>query len=210
LNPAPALKPGLPNVLILGDSISIGYTKPVRERLKEVANVQRPRANCGDTPMGLANLDKWLGDTKWDVIHFNWGLWDLCYRHPESKSQGRRDKIKGTQSVPLPEYEKNLEALVQRLKKTGARLIWASTSVVPEEEVGRFVGDELKYNAAASKIMARHGIPIDDLHALTAGFGGKYFTGKGDVHYTSAGYEKIADQVAAVITEKGLKPAKAP
>lgn len=196
--------PSVPNVLIIGDSISIGYTKPVREILKEVANVQRPRANCGDTPMGLKNLKNWLGDTKWDVIHFNWGLWDLCYRHPESKSQGHRDKVKGTQSVPVAEYERNLETLVKQLKQTGARLIWASTTVVPEGEPGRFVGDEVKYNEAAAKIMARHGVVIDDLHSLTAGFGEKNFVGKGDVHFTSEGYAKIAEQVAASIKENGL------
>ena len=93
------IDPALPNVLILGDSISIGYTPGVREELKAKANVIRPNANCGDTTIGLANIDAWLGDGKWDVIHFNWGLWDLCYRHPESKEQGRRDKVNGTQST---------------------------------------------------------------------------------------------------------------
>ena len=69
---------------------------------------------------GLSALDSWLGDTKWDLIHFNWGPHDLCYRNPEVKSVGNRDKVNGTQSVPPALYEKNLEELVQRLKKTGA------------------------------------------------------------------------------------------
>ena len=210
LKEAPQAKAGLPNVLILGDSISIGYTEPVRNLLKDVANVQRPRANCGDTPIGLKNLKSWLGDTKWDVIHFNWGLWDLCYRHPEAKTQGHRDKVKGTQSVPLAQYEKNLETLVQQLKQTGARLIWASTTVVPEGEIGRFVGDELKYNEAAAKIMARHGVAIDDLHTLTAGFGGKHFVGPGDVHFTTEGYAIIARQVVDSIKKEGLAKRKQP
>jgi hypothetical protein len=141
----PDIKAGLPNVLIIGDSISIGYTPPVIEMLKGVANVQRVKANCGDTKSGLENLKKrWLDVTKWDVIHFNWGLHDLCFRNPESKEQGHRDKVKGTLSVPLDEYEKNLETLVQQLEATGARLIWASTTVVPENEAGRFVGDDVK------------------------------------------------------------------
>ena len=139
----------LPNVLILGDSISIGYTKLVRKGLEGKANVMRAKANCCDTPRGLAKINTWLGDKRWDVSHFNWGLWDLCYRHPESKSQGRLDKVNGTLSTPLPEYEKNLEKLVVRLKQTGATLIWASTTVVPEGEAGRIVGDDIKYNAAA-------------------------------------------------------------
>ena len=61
----------LPNVLILGDSISIGYTRQVREGLKGQANVIRPNANCGDTRHGLAQIETWLGDGKWQVIHFN-------------------------------------------------------------------------------------------------------------------------------------------
>jgi hypothetical protein len=92
--------------------------------------------NCGDTRMGLKNLDAWLGTTRWDVIHFNWGLWDLCYRNPESKTQGNRDRVHGKISVPPDEYEKNLEQLVTRLKSTGASLFWASTTFVPAGEVG--------------------------------------------------------------------------
>lgn len=194
----------LPNVLILGDSISIGYTVPVRDALKGKANVIRPRANCGDTPMGLKGIAGWLGDTRWDVIHFNWGLWDLCYRHPESKEQGNRDKVKGKQSVPPDDYERNLEELVGKLKATGAKLIWASTTVVPEGEVGRFVGDDVKYNAIAARVMQRHGIPIDDLHALSKSFAGKYSTKAGDVHFTSEGSALLAAQVVKEI-EAALK-----
>ena len=78
-NPNPAFAqvedvPGLPRVLLIGDSISIGYTAHVRAMLKGVANVHRPLTNCGPTTRGLENIDAWLGDGKWDVIHFNWGL----------------------------------------------------------------------------------------------------------------------------------------
>lgn len=196
----------LPNVLILGDSISIGYTAQVRDGLKGVANVVRPKANCGDTKMGLAGIEEWLGDTKWDVIHFNWGLWDLCYRSPESKSQGNRDKINGTISTPIPVYEKNLESLIERLKKTGATLIWANTTFVPEGEPGRFVGDEIKYNAAAEKVMKKHGIRINDLHSTTANLKPEMFTGPGDVHYTTKASAKLAEQVVQNIKAVLPKP----
>ena len=198
------IDPKLPNVLILGDSISIGYTPVVREALKGKANVLRPSANCGETRMGLAGIDKWLGDGKWDVIHFNWGLWDLCYRNPESKTQGNRDKVNGKQAIPAAKYEANLERLVERLKKTGAVLIWASTTVVPEGEAGRVVGDDVKYNAAAERVMKKHGIRIDDLHALTKTFNPELFSKPGDVHYTPASYGKIGSHAAAAI-EAALK-----
>jgi hypothetical protein len=196
--------PKLPNVLLIGDSISIGYTRSVREKLAGKANVYRPMRgkqpdNCGDTTIGLAKIDSWLGRQKWDVIHFNWGLWDLCYRNPQSKEPGNRDKLGGKLSTTPADYEKNLEQLVTRLKATGAKLIWASTTVVPEGEAGRFVGDEEKYNAIAARVMKKHGIPTNDLFTLTKGFAGKHFTKAGDVHYTAAGYEALAVQVAGTI-----------
>src|SRR5688572_13452387 len=70
--------PSLPDVLLLGDSISLGYTRPVRAMLAAKANVFRASgpdgmkpANCGDTGRGLAGLEQWLGHRKWSVIHFN-------------------------------------------------------------------------------------------------------------------------------------------
>lgn len=193
--------PNLPNVLLLGDSISIGYTSHVIEELKGTINVTRPKANCGDTNRYLSSLPKWLGETKWDVIHFNVGLHDLCYRHPDSKVQGHRDKVNGTIAVPLEEYEKNLEKIVLQLKQTGATLIWASTTLVPEGEEGRFVGDDVKYNAVAKKIMEKHGVAINDLHALTASFSPELFTQPGNVHFKPAGSQKLAKQVVSAIEE---------
>ena len=48
--PNPALLPiedvaGLPRVLLLGDSVSIGYTLPARKLLEGKANVHRPADN---------------------------------------------------------------------------------------------------------------------------------------------------------------------
>jgi lysophospholipase L1-like esterase len=190
-----------PRVLILGDSISIGYTPAVTRLLEGKAAVNRPKANCGSTQTGLAGLEQWLGDGRWDVIHFNWGLHDLCYRHPDSKVQGNRDKVNGKQVVPTSEYERNLETLVARLQRTGARLVFANTTLVPEGEAGRFTGDEVKYNAIAERVMQRQGIPVNDLHALTRAFGPELFKGPGDVHFTPAGYARLAAQVAAAIEQ---------
>jgi hypothetical protein len=188
---------GLPNVLIIGDSISMGYTPLVQEMLTGRVNVVHPRANCGDTRRGLQLLSEWLGDTRWSVIHFNWGLHDLCYRVPNAPAS--RDKVRGAISVPPEQYEKNLESLVDRLEKTGAKLIWASTTVVPEGEPGRAVGDDRKYNEIAAKVMKAHGIPIDDLYAVSKSLPSKMFAGPGNVHYTKEGYRQLAQAVAAVI-----------
>ena len=190
----------LPNVLIIGDSISIGYTRQVRDGLRGKANVIRPNANCGDTQMGLRGLKKMIGTNHWDVIHFNWGLWDLCYRNPQSNNQGQRDKVNGKLSTSLEDYEKNLETLVLQLKETGATLIWASTTVVPEGEAGRFAGDEVKYNVVAERVMKKYGVQIDDLYATSRALSPEC-TKPGNVHFTSEGYAKLAAQVVVKVSE---------
>src|SRR5213078_1527815 len=102
----------------IGDSISMGYTLPARAALAGAANVLRPPTNCGATPAGLQRLDAWLGSGHWDVIHFNFGLHDLRYLPS------------GEQLAPPADYEKNLRALVRRLKMTGATLVFATTTPV--------------------------------------------------------------------------------
>ncbi len=164
-NPAMAVikdVPGLPRVLLIGDSISIGYTVPTREALKGKANVHRPRTNCGPTITGLKQIDKWLGDGKWDVIHFNWGLHDLKYMGPNGENLVPKEKG-GHQQVPPAEYEKNLNTLVERMKKTGAKLIWRNTTPVPPGSKGRVVGDSAKYNEIAARVMKKHDVPTHDL-----------------------------------------------
>ena len=191
----------LPRVLIIGDSISLGYTPHVIDAMKGKAVVQHNQGNAQHTGTGLQRLDQWIGDTQWDAIHFNWGLWDLCYRHPESKTQGHRDKVRGTLTTPLDQYEKNLDQLVTRLKKTDAKLIWAHTTTVPEGEAGRKVGDDDRYNEAATRVMKKHGVVINDLNALTDSFPADLFTAPGNVHFTTEGSKKLADAVAAKIAE---------
>ena len=207
--------PALPNVLILGDSISIGYTIEVRNLLKGKANVYRPMnakgngpVNCGNTKIGLANIERWL-DTKqnggkpWDVIQFNWGLWDVTYRNPPNQDNtGERDKVKGGVSFTPEQYGENLEKLVERLQRTGAKLIWASISFIPEGEPARVPGDDAKYNAVAAGIMKKHEIPINDLYSLTSRFEPELFAGPGNVHYKAAGSKKIGEQTAAAIEKR--------
>ncbi len=194
--------PALPNVLLIGDSISIGYTVDVRKFLKGKADVFRIPTNGETSRFGLENLDKWLGDRKWDVIHFNWGLWDICYRNPDSKEQGHRDKVNGTLSVTPDRYREDMEKIVARLKGTGAELIWCATTPVPEGEAGRKPGDEIAYNRIAAEIMAKHGVAINDLHAHAL----KKLPGialkKGDVHFNAKGCVHLAEKVSESVSAR--------
>ena len=189
----------LPKALLIGDSISLGYTPHVVAALKGKVEVKHHRGNAQHTGTGLKMLDRWIGETEWDVIHFNWGLWDLCYRHPQSEVQGRRDKERGTLTTSLELYEKNLDQLATRLKKTHAKLIWAHTSTVPKGEAGRKVGDDDKYNQAAVRVMKKHGIEINDLNALTDSFPAELFVRPGDVHFKTEGSRKLGQAVAVKI-----------
>ena len=190
----------LPRVLLIGDSISIGYTPHVVAILKGRVEVSHHKGNAQHTGTGLKMLDRWIGGKQWDVIHFNWGLWDLCYRHPDSRVQGRRDKEKGTLTTSIDQYEKNLDQLVVRLKKTGAKLIWAHTTTVPDGEAGRKLGDDDRYNDVASRVMKKHGIEINDLNALSDSFPAGLFTAPGNVHFKAEGSRRLGQAVAAEIT----------
>jgi acyl-CoA thioesterase-1 len=186
-------EPGLPRVLLIGDSISMGYTLPVREMLKGKANVHRVPENGGPTTNGLKRLDQWLGEGKWDVIHFNWGLHDL-----------RLDKDDKHQ-VSIEDYEKNLRMLVQKLKATKATLIWACTTPVPEGKVSpvRKDTDVVAYNKIARKIMEEERIAIDDLYIFALPKL-KELQQPANVHFTKEGSAALAKEVAAQI-EKALK-----
>lgn len=195
--------PGLPRVLLIGDSISIGYTLPVRKLLSGVANVHRAPENCGATSLGLAKMDKWLGDKKWDVIHFNFGLHDLKYLDAKGNYV---PPDKGKQVAPLPDYARQLQEITARLKATGARIIFATTTPVPEGSKGRVQGEEIEYNKTAVDIMDRENVPVNDLHTLIASEIQNSQPGevqqKENVHFTTRGSEKLAEKVAQAIREQ--------
>ncbi|MEC8866431.1 MAG: SGNH/GDSL hydrolase family protein, partial [Verrucomicrobiota bacterium] len=108
---------GLPNVLIIGDSISIGYTLPARALLAGKVNLHRIPTNGGPTTKGIAEIENWLGDRKWDLIHFNWGLHDLKFMGKDGTNLVPKEKG-GVVQVELVEYESNLDKLVARMKKS--------------------------------------------------------------------------------------------
>lgn len=202
-NPNPAFRPveddpRLPRVLLIGDSISIGYTAAVQDLLKDKANVHRAPTNCGPTTRGLEQIDRWLGSGKWDVIQFNWGLHDLKYMGPNGKNLADPQAADSRPQVPIDQYEKNLRKLVSRMKMTDAKLIWCSTTPVPPGAPGRVVGDAVEYNAVAAKVMEENGVKINDLYAA-AKPRLKEIQRPADVHFTPAGSGQLAKQVAGSI-----------
>ncbi len=171
--------PRLPRVLLIGDSVSRGYTQPARKALAGKANVHRAPANCGPTASGLKNLDVWLGEGKWDVIHFNFGIHD--------------------RATPPADYRKRLAEIVARLKKTGARLIWASTTPIPDNPAQKQTAASIvERNRVAAELMAAEGVAINDLFASMTPHLSEYQPPL-DVHYNAAGYDFLGARVAEAV-----------
>jgi acyl-CoA thioesterase-1 len=189
--------PGLPRVLILGDSISIGYVLPARAALAGVATVHRPKENCGPTTFGVQNVEAWLGKDKWDVIHFNFGLHDL------------KQMFDGYYQVSPDDYERNLRRIVFRLRQTGAKLIYATTTPVPEAKLSppRLPADVVLYNDRAMKVMKENGVAIDDLYAFALPRLAEWQL-PANVHFTGAGSEALGKEVARVIAGALKTPAQ--
>lgn len=166
--PDPALvqvpeDPHLPRVLIIGDSISLGYTWEVRKLLAGKANVQHPNVNCWSTEFALEHVKQWVGEKHWDVIYFNFGLHDLKYLD-EKGNYVTPDK--GKQVSSIKQYQTNLRSIVATLQSTKAKLVFATTTPVPSGSSGRVQGDEIRYNSAAIEVMREMGVETDDLWSI--------------------------------------------
>jgi lysophospholipase L1-like esterase len=171
--------PKLPRVLLIGDSVSRGYTQAVRKALAGKVNVHRAPANCGPTATGIKKMDVWLGDGKWDVIHFNFGIHD--------------------RNTPIADYTQRLEQLIERMKKTGAKLMWASTTPIPDDPPKKQTAASIvERNAAAAELMKKHGIATDDLFTFITPHLAKVQPPK-DVHFNGEGYDLLGKQVATAI-----------
>jgi lysophospholipase L1-like esterase len=191
-----AQEKSVPKVVLIGDSIRMGYAPLVAKRLEGKAIVVSAKPNGEDSGNVLKNLEEWVIKEKPDVVHINAGLHDL--------------KLKdGTYQVPLAEYEKNLKTILERIQKeTHAKIIFAtSTPILDNLHAQRKAGfdrveaDVQRYNTAAVAVMTQAGVPIDDLHELVEAGGKEKLIGPDGTHYTPAGY----DALAAAVTNSILR-----
>ncbi|MDE3184362.1 MAG: SGNH/GDSL hydrolase family protein [Bacteroidota bacterium] len=189
-------EPSKPKILIIGDSISIGYTPFVKSKLENKALVFHCKGNAQYSSYGLTKLNDWLGNEHWDIIQFNWGLWDICYRDPNKPvDYTNRDKINGKINTTKEDYKANLEAIISRLKQTKAKLIFVTTTCVPDNEPGRYDKDVQDYNAIAIQVMKENNIPVNDLYSISKQIHKDDGLGDNNVHYKAVGYQKLAVKV---------------
>lgn len=195
--PAAEAKPGLPVVVLLGDSIRMQYQNAVRSELSGKAVVWSPKENCSHTAFTLARLEQWVKGRHAAVVHINVGLHDLF--------------LNANTNLPrhsLDVYATNLRAIFTKLKAlTDADIIFALTTPVHEERqttaksYGRVVrrnSDVAAYNAKAAEIAQALGVRINDLHAALQG-GGETMISRDGVHLSRAGIGPAAKQVAQCV-----------
>jgi len=179
-------------VMLIGDSIRLGYQPKVIELLKDTANIQGPADNCRFSAYTLFNLAMWAPDDDYDVIQWNNGQWDTCYM-PDGKMH-----------TPLAQYLAIQERIASILLKKTRRLVFATTTPVWPEMITsgrprpRLNEDIIAYNHAAGALLGKLGVEINDLHALIFQDIKRYIT-EDMVHLTDAGYERCAKRVAAII-----------
>jgi lysophospholipase L1-like esterase len=194
--PGAGTEPELPKVVLLGDSIRLGYAARVAERLQGRATVISPDENGGDSANLLAHLAEWVRRESPAVVHFNAGLHDLK-QHPATK----------THQVEPAAYQANLRAIVAQLRKEPATaLVFANTTPVDDARharrragFDRFEADVARYNAAAQPVMAEAGVPVHDLHGLVAAVGPARLLGPDGTHFTDEGCALLGDAVADCI-----------
>ena len=203
----PQVAPGrggreLARVLILGDSISIGYTPTVAELLAGRVEVHHNPGNAAYTSFGLRHLKDWLAGRPWDVIHFNWGIWDLhCLARDADPLEPSGDQLdrQGVRRTTAAQYGKNLREIVTLLRPAGRKLIWASTIPLPESGTLYVrAGEEIEYNRIAQRIMQENDIEVNDLHAHLLPEIGRWQK-PDDVHLTKEGYRHAGERVTQVI-----------
>src|SRR5262245_47324344 len=115
-------KADLPKVLLIGDSIRLGYTPMITEKLQGRAIVVSPKLKDEkyDTITFLKNLDGWLAE-KPKLVVFNSGLHDLRYKD-------------GKHQVQPEAYEKNLKEIVTKIRASGAKVIFATTTPINDQK----------------------------------------------------------------------------
>ena len=183
-------------IMLIGDSIRMGYDEYVKNALQGVAEVSYPKENCRFAEYVLRYAHEWKSELKLDsdvdLVHWNAGLWDAL-------------ELFGDEPLTsLSYYENAIARIDKRLRMLfpKAKLVFATSTNVCEEmsipEFTRHNSTIEKYNCAALSALSSTDTVINDLYSLTAALPRSY---RSDwVHfYTPEGTEAIGGRVLEVI-----------
>jgi len=184
----------LPRVLLLGDSIRLSYQEEVARLLEERAMVVGPEENCQFSAHTLANLERWLDELGTPrIVHWNNGLHDVGHNPARTPVQ-----------YSLQVYLANLEAILGALRKTGVKVIWATTTPVHPDRLfdpssWSWRNSEIDcHNEAALSLMRAGGVPVNDLHAIVGADPDALLCDDG-LHLSQEGVERCARAVATAV-----------
>jgi hypothetical protein len=174
--------PKLPNVLLLGDSITRNYYPEVQRQLAAAANVylMATSASVGD-PRLLRQLTDYstAEPIAFSVVHFNNGLHGWEYSEAEYRES-------------FSSFIAALHAMAPR-----AALVWATTTPVGKEsEPGPTNARINARNNIAQLFIRADGIAVDVQHGLMAQHADLYLDG---VHYDEKGSNLQGKQAADAI-----------
>jgi len=182
-------------VLLLGDSIRIGYDKAVRKSLEGKANVYFPDDNCRFASYLLRYLNEYKGmiqNGEVDVLHWNAGLWDCLRLFGEDVH------------TPIEIYTYYIERICVRIQKIypNAKVIFAASTRVQSEKMSkdfmRYNEEIEKYNEAAIAVVKKYGFEVNDLYAVSAALPDEAHSDA--VHYyTPIGTEAFTNKVLSCI-----------
>lgn len=210
------------NLLLLGDSIRVGYCEFVKDMLKDEAGVFFPPENCRFAQYTLRELDHWIKPMpEIDVIHWNNGLWDCLHlgidgiaddgeaagitiKPPQVQNSYRYEKEPLT---PPDIYEYMLNRIVIRLKQLcpHAVIVFGTTTPVVEEEapaVFRSNAEIDQYNSIARKVMQKYDIRINELGEYAKTLGKEYR--RDWVHYNDKGCKLLAEEIITYLKNEKL------
>ncbi len=184
------------SIILIGDSIRVGYQEYTTRQLKDVARLWWPSQNGGPTSKIVANLDEWVTSRQPDVVHINAGLHDI--KRPRTATGGVDEN-----QVPPAEYRKNVEnILADIMKHTKARVFWATTTPVIYERnhasrpIDLFEEDVREYNGISVDVATKLGVEIDELYQVVVDGGTERLLGPDGIHFTDEGYRLLGQTVA--------------
>ena len=188
-------KDKLKTVLLIGDSIRMGYCNTVREELKGNAETVFPVENCRNSQYIIASLDRWKSLCEPEnvaVVHFNCGHWDIAHFGKDEESL-----------TSICEYKRNINQIIRRLKAVykNAEIIFSTTTTVDENApvgINHRTNNEIKaYNTAAAGVCLSADVCINDLYSISKSFNSSLYVDF--CHFTAEGYSILGKATAEFI-----------
>ena len=189
-------------IILLGDSIRMGYDKYVKLALEDKAEVWFPKDNCRFTQYVLRYIHAWVDSSGFgedtDLVHWNVGLWDVA-------------QVLGDEPItPIEIYEAYLHRICKRIRQCcpRAKVVFATSTPIDqanyESRINIFWRSNetiRQYNAVAVKVVTQYGFAVNDLYSLMEDVPAHFFSDRTH-YYTAPATERMTNRVLEVIKEQ--------